>query len=68
MSGKGSLAHYGILFLDKLPEFRSYVLTVLRRSMEKGIVTIARTSKSMICPGLLPPGKRDYSLPLSTIR
>jgi magnesium chelatase family protein len=52
--GDVSLAHHGVLFLDELPEFRRHVVEVLRQPLEEGIVTIARTSKSMICPACFP--------------
>jgi magnesium chelatase family protein len=38
MSGDGALAYHGVLFLDELPEFRRYVLGLLRQPLESGVV------------------------------
>jgi magnesium chelatase family protein len=48
--GEISLAHYGALFLDEAPEFRSDALRALREPLEDAVVTIARAEGSVRLP------------------
>lgn len=48
--GEISLAHYGVLFLDELPEFKRTVLEVMRQPLEDRVVTVSRSKFSVEFP------------------
>jgi magnesium chelatase family protein len=48
--GEITLAHFGILFLDEAPEFRTNVLQALREPLEDHVITIARAEGQVQLP------------------
>jgi magnesium chelatase family protein len=48
--GEISMAHFGCLFLDEMPEFDRAVLEALRQPLEDGIVTVARVQNTITFP------------------
>ncbi len=48
--GDISLAHFGVLFLDELPEFKREALEALRQPIEDGIVNVARVNAKAVYP------------------
>ncbi len=48
--GEISMAHFGCLFMDEMPEFDRGVLEALRQPLEDGVVTVARVQNTVTFP------------------
>ncbi len=48
--GEVSLAHYGVLFMDELPEFARTTIETLRQPLEDKVIRIARAKDSLSFP------------------
>jgi magnesium chelatase family protein len=48
--GEISMAHFGCLLMDEMPEFDRSVLEALRQPLEDGVVTVARVQNTIAFP------------------
>jgi magnesium chelatase family protein len=48
--GEISMAHFGCLLMDEMPEFDRTVLEALRQPLEDGVVTVARVQNTVTFP------------------
>ncbi|MDD5108408.1 MAG: YifB family Mg chelatase-like AAA ATPase [Candidatus Omnitrophica bacterium] len=48
--GEISLSHFGVLFLDELPEFSRNALEALRQPLEDNLICISRIKRTLIFP------------------
>ena len=63
--GEISLAHGGVLFLEKLPEFAPATLNQLRLPLESGAISLSRAHNEI--SGRLSAHCRDEPLPLRLV-